>query len=615
MPAVSTPVSNDAAPRPTVGQRVDDLLAGLRQTSGRAAALVVGLYVLAVGWLVAGGGLYIDDFRAQGYAAGRGIWPFIIESNRTHLAPGPRTVDWLMAQYAPLQHAPAVALSLMIAAGLGLAVWLVIRELTHRVVTAALGTALVLASPGLVPSAAWFRQALTTHVAVALGLFAIWATLRSVRKGPAWLAFAPVLLLPLAYCFSERAILITILIGWIHLAHGGAPWRTRLRRSLPVALPLAVVTGLFLFAYAAGDFDTLDKGNPGLGHLAASTGRSLFKNTIPSLLGGPLLWRAESGPYSFASTPVVLAVLACLAFFGLIAWRARTQHSRRRILAIGAPVLVFVLAVYVLIYLGRVSRADVVSVDDLRLYPDVVIALGVLLAVVLDTVPAPTSLRSRVLAGVVVATVLLLDAASWATFGTRWHTSTSSDYIETMRSELEADPGTTVLPGEVPPSIVPWWVQPDFSTESLTALMSPTTPTSVANGPTRRISDTGKAELVSIDEISSSAPSSAFCPAPVLEEQATLRLRDSVNYRRGSLVTAEVLVADSTTLEVGVRHTDGHIEMVQTIKPITVQRGPHTIVVPVPKDADVRGVVLRKGDPAVGVCLLRGSVGIPEVDR
>ena len=178
-------MSNDAAPGPTVGQRVDDLLAGLRQTSGRAGALVVGLYVLAVGWLVAGGGLYIDDFRAQAYAAGRGIWPFIIESNRTHLAPGPRTVDWLMAQYAPLQHAPAVALSLMIAAGLGLAVWLVIRELTHRVVTAALGTALVLASPGLVPSAAWFRQALTTHVAVALGLFAIWATLRSVRKGPA----------------------------------------------------------------------------------------------------------------------------------------------------------------------------------------------------------------------------------------------------------------------------------------------------------------------------------------------------------------------------------------------------------------------------------------------
>ncbi len=608
-------MSNDAAPGPTVGQRVDDLLAGLRQTSGRAAALVVGLYVLAVGWLVTGGGLYIDDFRAQAYAAGRGIWPFIIESNRTHLAPGPRTVDWLMAQYAPLQHAPAVALSLMIAAGLGLAVWLVIRELTHRVVTAALGTALVLASPGLVPSAAWFRQALTTHVAVALGLFAIWATLRSVRKGPAWLAFAPVLLLPLAYCFSERAILITILIGWIHLSQGGAPWRTRLRRSLPVALPLAVVTGLFLFAYAAGDFDTLDKGNPGLGHFAASTGRSLFKNTIPSLMGGPLLWRAESGPYSFASTPVALAVLACLAFFGLIAWRARTQHSRRRILAIGAPVLVFVLAVYVLIYLGRVSRADVVSVDDLRLYPDVVIALGVLLAVVLDTVPAPTSLRSRVLAGVVVATVLLLDAASWATFGIRWHTSTSSDYIETMRSELEAHPEPAVLPGQVPPSIVPWWVQPDFTTEPLTILMSPSTPTAVADGKKRRISDTGKAEPARIKVRSSSTSTGAFCPAPVVDEQAILALSDTVSFERGSLVTTGVLVADSTTLEVGVIQPGGEITMVPTSMPIAVQRGPHTVVVPVPTNTQVRGVVLRKKDPDVGVCLLRASVGILEADR
>lgn len=615
VPAVSTPSNDGPDPGPTVGQRVDAALATLRQTSSRVPVLLVGVYVLAVGWLVAPGGLYIDDIRAQAYAADRAIWPFIIESNRTHLAPGPRTVDWLMAQYAPLQHGPAVVLSLAIAGGLGTSVWLVIRELTDRVLAAALGTALILASPGLVPSAAWFRQALTTHVAVTLGLLAVWATLRSLRKGPSWLAFAPVLLLPLAYCFSERAVLFTILIAWIHLVGARGSWRTRLRRSLPVAVPLVVVTVLFLVAYSVGDFDTLDKGDPGLGHFAASTGRSLFKNTIPALLGGPLIWRAESGPYSFASTPVVHAVLACLAFFGLIAWRLRQNGARQRLLAVAAPVAIFVLAVYVLLYLGRVSRAEVISVDDLRLHPDIVIALGVLLAVALDTVPAPRSRRFRTLTFLLIGAVLVLDAVSWARFGSRWHSNTSSEYIETMRSELEADPGPAVLPGGVPPSIVPWWVQPDFSTEPLTVLMSPSTPTALVNGPERMISETGEAQPARIAEVSSSRQSDAFCPAAVVHEQAILALNEPSSVTRGALVRAGVLAADSTVLEVGVLHQDGRITMAQTVRPIAVQRGPHTIVVPVPQNADVRGVVLRKADPDVGVCLVEAAVGTLEVDR
>jgi hypothetical protein len=59
---------------------------------------VVALHVAAVTWLSAGGGLYIDDIRAQAYAAGRSFYPFVIESNRTHLAPGARTIDWFMAR-------------------------------------------------------------------------------------------------------------------------------------------------------------------------------------------------------------------------------------------------------------------------------------------------------------------------------------------------------------------------------------------------------------------------------------------------------------------------------------------------------------------------------------
>ena len=65
--------------------------------------------------LSAGGGLYIDDIRAQAYAAGRPFYPFVIESNRTHLAPGARTIDWFMARYAPLEHWPAVVITALTA--------------------------------------------------------------------------------------------------------------------------------------------------------------------------------------------------------------------------------------------------------------------------------------------------------------------------------------------------------------------------------------------------------------------------------------------------------------------------------------------------------------------
>ena len=72
---------------------------------------LVAFHVAAVTWLVAGGTLYIDDIRAQAYAAGRPRWPFVVESNQTHLAPGARTVDWFMARLAPLEHWPALVLT------------------------------------------------------------------------------------------------------------------------------------------------------------------------------------------------------------------------------------------------------------------------------------------------------------------------------------------------------------------------------------------------------------------------------------------------------------------------------------------------------------------------
>ena len=113
-------------PRP----RLDPAVTGWLPRRQHVGVVLVAAHVAAVLWLVVGGGLYIDDVRAQAYAAGRSWWPFVIESNRTHLSPGARTVDWFMATYAPLAHWPAVVLTAGTALLLG---WATLR-LTARVI-------------------------------------------------------------------------------------------------------------------------------------------------------------------------------------------------------------------------------------------------------------------------------------------------------------------------------------------------------------------------------------------------------------------------------------------------------------------------------------------------
>ena len=91
------------------------------------ALRLVGLALLPVAALVTSGWLYIDDLRAQVYASGRPLWPFVVEFNNTHLAPSARTVDWLQARYAALEHWPAVVYTVVLHLALGLAIWWLLR--------------------------------------------------------------------------------------------------------------------------------------------------------------------------------------------------------------------------------------------------------------------------------------------------------------------------------------------------------------------------------------------------------------------------------------------------------------------------------------------------------
>ncbi len=353
------------------------------------AGLVV-LHVAAVGWLVAGGALYIDDIRAQAYAAGRPIWPFVVESNETHLSPGARTVDWLMAVGAPLQHWPAVAITLGIAA---LFAWSAVRVL-HRIVAhpvaRVLGLSWMLFAASVIPSYAWFRQALTTMLPLALILLATSLTLDHVRSGRRrpWLLAAGCH--ALALTFTERALVVPFVVLAILLVVPAVPresGRPRLIRGAVTLAPHVLLNLVFLAAYASGSYDRGRGAQPGLLDAVQKLGHWVFADLLPSVIGGPVVWSSGNGPYSFASTPLVLVVAAAALLALLLVLAVRTPGSLRDAAPVALACAAYAVPVLVMIYLGRLAKLDDIgAADDLRLFPDVSAVVAIALAALVGAV-------------------------------------------------------------------------------------------------------------------------------------------------------------------------------------------------------------------------------------
>ena len=189
-----TETSTDPGARPAAGDEPVDLVPDWVRTRGAAArdslrrhlpgrldlsALVLGAASLVpLTWLLLRGSFYIDDLRAQSYAAGRAWWPFVVQSNGTHLTPGARTVDWLQMTFAPLDHGVAVAITVAIRVLLLIGTWRLLRLLFGHRWILLVPFAIVATTPALVPPSAWYRQSITALVA-ALAL--VWATDQHVR--------------------------------------------------------------------------------------------------------------------------------------------------------------------------------------------------------------------------------------------------------------------------------------------------------------------------------------------------------------------------------------------------------------------------------------------------
>jgi hypothetical protein len=587
-----------------------------------AAAAIVLTQLALVAWLIVPGGLYIDDIRAQAYAVDRPIWPFIVESNRTHLSPGARTVDWLQATYWPLEHWPAVVVTLAVSALLGAALWQLLRLVVPRPPFALLGLVLGLFSASLVPALAWYRQTLTTLVALVAILAAVGASIRFFRGGsPAW-ALLAVFLHAVGLSFSERVLVlpVTVAAAGLLLAPPARSWR-RVRQVALVTAPMAAVNLVFLWFYGSGEFDKGTESTPTLSGFLVSTARSLFVNTLPSLFGGPLVWRPAEPAYAYASTPMtmVAAVAVVLLLLVLLGWRS--GRSLRPTLGLLGVAAAYIVPIYVILYIGRISRAEVTSVDDLRLYPDVGILMAVVVAALAGTAwprgarPGRHWRGSLMAALTPVAVVLALSIVSWSGFAARWHTSPTTQYLETLRSDLHASQAT-VVPGPVPAGVIPGWVQPDFLTASLARLMDKTAEVSLADGPRVIADENGRLRPAHLKTLATAARGSDDFCGNVLhagDESLSIPFSQPVPYYRGSHLTLRTLVEDTTTLRVSVVGEDGMETEAAPLSQPRLQRGPHTVLVPIPYGVRVSSVTVRSSQASAAVCVPGVSAVLPEV--
>lgn len=597
----------------------------LRATTSRQAMMALGvLHVVAVGLLVASGGLFIDDIRAQAYAAGRPIWPFIIESNETHLAPGARTVDWFMATFAPLEHWPAVLITLVIASLYAATTIRLVSQVIASPTARLVAEWWILFGASVIPTFAWFRQALTTMLSVTLVMAIMSFTISFMRTGQRRFFVAAAVLHALTLGFSERALAVPVAVLAILICHQGRDLRAlrHWRRTILVMAPHVVINIAFLSVYLSGNFDKAAGAQPSFSDAAIKLGRWLTVDLLPSFLGGPLVWRPGIPPYSFANTPRPLVALTAVAAIGglVAAWRSRAILQRAwPVLAVSMS---YSIPVVGLVYVGRLAQVrDVTSIDDLRLLPDVsvaaALALGALIGAAFDhrhhaATASRRAISGRVLAArnLVVGVFVVATAVSWVNFGLSWHRTPVKPYLANMREALSGSK-EQVLPTALPGAVVPAWVDPDLTTEPLIRLLNPAALRSAMSASPKVITASGELGRARFTRVERASVPGGFCGKglPAGEQSVSLPLDANASYYRGSIISVGLLVGDAVRINLSVVDDHGQSHGPLVAQPPELLRGPHRVQAMVPRGVVVQAIEVHAATPNTdGVCVTSAEI-------
>lgn len=342
------------------------------------AFALIGAHMAVLLLILPPGSLYLDDLRAQGYAQGQPFFEFIIGSNGTHFAPLPRIIDFVQSRVFPLQHAPAVLITMAVRLVLAVAFWRLLRRTFGPRVAALVPLALLLFTPALLPATAWFRQSITVLACTAAMVWAVDAHLRWVigRRRIDLLSVGVATAVGLG--FYEKAAVIPFAISAVSLAMFAGRSRVPgprhpIRATFWSGLVSSLVVIGFLIIYMNGPYDQGPGTPPSPVDVLTLAGDTVGGTLIPLLLGGPWDW-IYSTPYAgtpHVGTPGVIEALLATGVGLILVLRRSPARVARALLVITAWTLPSV----AIITYGRSAGFEDVLADAVRLWADLVPAL------------------------------------------------------------------------------------------------------------------------------------------------------------------------------------------------------------------------------------------------
>jgi hypothetical protein len=291
----------------------------------------------------------------------------------------------------------------------------------------------------------------------------------------------------------------------------------------------------------------------------------------------------------------------------------------------------YIVPIEAFVFVGRYAGFRSATGFDLRLYADCAVVLTICLGVAFlgwaDPAEAharahshsrPRHLR-RVVATVGVLAVLVGTAVSWGGFGQRWHENATPAYVAALRADLAkadrfgANRTMTVLPGLVPDSVIPAWMQTEISSLDLVALLDPTTELALDAANVQIVGLSGRLEqghLQTVQQFDKGEDN--FCHHPIqptAKDPVVIGSPDVVSYKRDELIELGMLVNDERSADVDVVGDDGHIYPLTWPWPRTLQRGPYVARLRVPYGVNVAAVRVKPA-PA-GMCVVSVKAVVP----
>lgn len=627
--------------------RIDTIASGI---------IALQLFVLFIE--VVRGSYYLDDLRAQAYALDQPFWSFIMGSNGTHFAPLPRVIDWVQSRAFPLEHAPAVILTLAIRLVLAVTFWRLLRRIFGPRGLTLVPLVILAITPAMLPATLWYRQSITIVACTAAIVWALDAHLRWLLSGRLGALAEVVLATAVGVCFYEKAAAIPILLVAATVTLFGRVRRRRQTgagmRGRPVrnraavsALLTSAVVGIFLAIYRSGPYDQGTGQTPSVVDVLHLTWDTLVRDIVPLLLGGPYSWSYNStyaGTAHLSSTAVAVTVVITGVALLLAGWRRPGPTARALLLLIA-----WTLPSVTIVAVGRFDSLGLLLADATRLWVDLVPA--VILAVALAALPwqigacrsvsAPTSPnaaagsgrranrdRSRarqsrspaeltvpaLAGGLALAIIAVGSAVSTASYVSKWWDNPTGSYLANMSTSVtQAEAYARVLATPLPDQVMPPWVSTELPTSApLLQLLRKDLRFHDGDGSTRALDQAGTLSPILQAPIASSAPA-PLCVRKIPAGRTTragIPFTEPAVYVRGAQVDVGVLLSEAATVKIQVRAADGSVLTPQTFGSQQVPGGAHVLHYPVPLGITIDGVYVTT-NAASDVCVTSARVWAP----